>query len=304
MRALALLGAVTLALASCANGDSPDSGKRSVVTSFYPLTLAAERIGGDLVKVSSLTRPGVEPHDVELGAQDLAGLLEADLVVYAKGFQPAVDDAIEQVEPPRTLEVSTVARLDVAAEGEHAGESAEKHAAHQGNDPHFWLDPQRYIEVAKAVGDRLAKDDPAEAATYAQNTAAFVAQLETLDGEFRKGLSSCKIKTLVTSHAAFGYLAQRYGFEQHGIAGLSPETEPSAAALKQVAGVIRAEGVTTIYQETLVEPHFAQTVATATGAKIATLDPVEGITDQSAGKDYFEVMRSNLATLKQGQECT
>lgn len=305
-RALALAGVLSLSLAACGSGTSGGTGgKPSVVTSFYPIEFAAQRIGAGLIEVSSLTKPGAEPHDVELGAKDLAGLLEADLVVYSKGFQPAVDDAVEQVDPSKVLEVSGAAHLDLAAtQDDHAGQPTAAQAAPSGNDPHFWLDPQRYEAVAKAIGDRLAKNDPANAAAYAKNTDAFVAELETLDGEFTKGLASCRIKTLVTSHAAFGYLAQRYGFEQHGISGLSPETEPSASTLKQVAELIRAKGVTTIYQETLVDPHFAQTVATATRASLATLDPIEGITTESAGKDYFEVMRSNLATLEKGQECT
>lgn len=308
-RVLALLGAVTLTVAACGSGDTGGSGaadgKRSVVTSFYPLQLAAERIGGDLFSVTTLTKPGAEPHDVELGAQDLAGLLEADLIVYSAGFQPAVDEGIDQVRPDQVLEVSKAARLDLEpTEEDHAGESAEKHAEHSDVDPHFWLDPQRYAEVAEAIGDRLGADDPANAAAYAANTKTFVAELEKLDQELTAGLASCSIKTLVTSHAAFAYLADRYGFEQHGISGLSPEVEPSAAELKKVSDIVTAEGVTTIYQETLVEPHFAQTVASATGAKLATLDPIEGINDQSAGKDYFEVMRSNLKTLQQGQDCS
>lgn len=307
-RALAIAGTVILTAAACGTsgtGDSATEGKRSVVTSFYPIELAAQRIGGDLVEVHTLTKPGAEPHDVELGAQDLAGVLDADLVVYSAGFQPAVDEAVAQVEADRVLEVSKAARADLEpTEDEHAGESAEEHAAHTGADPHFWLDPLRYADVAKAIGARLSADDPANAAAYAANTQAFVAELETLDTEFSTGLASCSIKTLVTSHAAFAYLADRYGFEQHGISGLSPEVEPSAAGLKEVADVVQAEGVTTIYQETLVEPHFAQTVASSTGAKLATLDPIEGINDESAGKDYFEVMRSNLETLKQGQGCS
>jgi zinc transport system substrate-binding protein len=308
-RVLALVSALSLTLAACGGGTSEsggaDEGKRSVVTSFYPLQLAAERIGGDLVTVSTLTKPGAEPHDVELGAQDLAGLLDADLVVYSAGFQPAVDDGIEQAGAEHVLEVSKAARLDLEpAADEHAGESAEEHAEHSGADPHFWLDPQRYADVAEAIGDRLATDDPANAAAYEKNTATFVAELEALDKELSAGLASCSIKTLVTSHAAFAYLADRYGFEQHGISGLSPEVEPSAAGLKEVSEIVKAEGVTTIYQETLVEPHFARTVATATGASLATLDPLEGINDQSAGTDYFEVMRSNLKTLQQGQECS
>ncbi len=128
--------------------------------------------------------------------------------------------------------------------------------------------------------------------------------MTTLDGELRAGLASCRSKVLVTSHAAFGYLAQRYGLEQHGISGISPEAEPSGSALREISDLVRSEGVSTIYQETLVEPKFAQTVATSTGAALATLDPIEGITTESAGKDYFEVMRSNLATLQQGQGCS
>ncbi len=310
LRAVALTSALALTLAACGTGtpgESPgaDGGKRSVVTSFYPLQLAAERIGGDLVTVSTLTKPGAEPHDVELGAQDLAGLLRADLVVYSAGFQPAVDEGVEQVAPERVLEVSQAARLDLEPTAdEHEGESAEQHAEHSGADPHFWLDPQRYADVAEAIGARLAADDPANAAAYARNTDAFVGELEALDEELSTGLASCSIKTLVTSHAAFAYLADRYGFEQHGISGLSPEVEPSAADLNEIAELVKAEGVTTIYQETLVEPHFAQTVASSTGASLATLDPIEGINDQSAGKDYFEVMRSNLETLQEGQDCS
>ncbi len=308
-RALALLGAVTLTVAACGTGDPEGSGGRAdgldVVTSFYPLQLAVERIGGEHVTVHTLTKPGAEPHDVELGPQDLAGLLEADVIVYSAGFQPAVDDGVEQAQQDKVLEVSKAARLDLQpAEDEHADESAEEHAEHSGADPHFWLDPQRYADVAEAISERLAKADPANAAAYTANSKAFVTELTALDEELTTGLANCSIKTLVTSHAAFAYLADRYGFEQHGISGLSPEVEPSAAQLKEVSEIVKAEGVTTIYQETLVEPHFAQTVATTTGAKLATLDPIEGITDQSAGKDYFEVMRSNLKALQQGQACS
>lgn len=309
-RVVALLGLAALTLGAC--GSSPDAGgarsdtagKRSVVVSFYPLELAAQRIGGDLVTVRSLTKPGAEPHDVELGAQDLAHLLEADVVIYSRGFQPAVDAGVDQASPAKVLEVSRTARLTLAATHEAASPGELSGTEPQGNDPHFWLDPMRYADVAKAIGARLAAVDPTHAATYEANTTAFVDELTALDHEFSTGLANCRITTLVTSHAAFGYLAQRYGLVQHGISGLSPEVEPTASQLKAVSDLVRAKGVTTIYQETMVEPEFAQTVAAATGARLATLDPLEGITSESAGRDYFEVMRNNLQTLKQGQECS
>jgi zinc transport system substrate-binding protein len=249
-------------------------------------------------------------------------MTKARLVVYADGFQPAVDDAMAQVDPSHVLDVAAAARLTLPATEEghdHGGAEGPSvegtapptdapHASgdghdHAADDPHFWLDPQRYAAVARAIGARLAKDDPADAATYEKNTAAFVARLTALDRSYRTGLASCRSTVVVTSHAAFGYLAQRYGLDQHGIAGISPEAEPSAAGLKAVSDLVRSEGVTTIFQETLVEPQLADTIARSTGATVATLDPVEGITDASAGRDYFEVMRSNLAALRKGLGC-
>ncbi|MDC5697891.1 metal ABC transporter substrate-binding protein [Intrasporangium calvum] len=306
--------ALTLTAAACSSSEAPGGsasgaagGKTSVVTSFYPIQFATEQIAGDAIDVTVLTKPGAEPHDLEIGAQDLARLTDSALVIYSKGFQPAVDDAVEQVDGKHVLDVSGAAKLTLTAAEEqgHAGESEAAHEEHAGGtDPHFWLDPERYASVADAIAARLAELDPEQAATYQRNAAAFVDKLTALDEEFTSTLKSCSIKELVTSHAAFTYLADRYGFEQHGIAGVSPEAEPSAAGLAEITALVKQHGVTTIYQETLVEPHFAETVAGSSGAKVATLDPLEGITDASAGSDYFEVMRSNLDVLKEGQGCS
>ncbi len=321
---LAALGAtagLVLGAAACGSDTGGATGSTgaaategAVVTSFYPLQLATQAITGSALPVTVLTKPGAEPHDLELAPQDVGGLTQARLVIYADGFQPAVDEAMAQVDPNRVLDVADVASLtldgadeehaDHADSADHASESAGDHAEHAGADPHFWLDPQRYAAVAKAIGTRLAQDDPANAAAYGRNTSAFIDRLTALDRDLKAGLASCESTVLVTSHAAFGYFAQRYGLDQHGISGISPEAEPSAAGLKAVADLVRTQKVTTIYQETLVEPKFAQTVATSTGAALATLDPIEGITAESAGKDYFEVMRSNLTALQKGLGCS
>src|SRR6478752_4399043 len=304
MRRIALLVLPALAagglLSACGSGSvdgaaagSTAGGTVSVVASFYPIEFAVQQVGGDHVAVTSLTKPGAEPHDVELSPQDVAKVAEAGLVVYAKGFQPAVDTAVDQEGSQHAFDVAPVANLNLAAPPDAAA----------AKDPHFWLDPQRYAAVATAIGQRLGEADPANAATYTQNAMAFTDKLGALDAEFRMTLASCARKDLVTSHAAFGYLSERYGFTQVPIAGLSPDVEPSAAQLAQVADFVKAHGVTTIYAETLVEPAFAETVAKSTGARLATLDPIEGLTSTSAGHDYLEVMRSNLATLKAGQGC-
>jgi zinc transport system substrate-binding protein len=305
--ALALTGVGALGACASSSG-ATDAGPSSssgltIATSFYPLQFAAQQIAGPHASVTSLTKPGAEPHDVELSAREVVGLRNADLLVYESGFQPAVDEAMGLLDGSKVLDVTPVADLTLSG-----AEDEQAHAAGDGHDhavdPHFWLDPERYAAVAQALGQRLSKDDPAHAADYAARTRAFVDRLDALDSSFRTGLAHCRINDLVTSHAAFGYLAQRYGLVQHGITGLSPEAEPSAGALAGIAALVKQHGVTTIYQETLVEPHFAEVIASETGAKVATLDPVEGITNASAGTDYFEVMQANLATLEKGQECT
>lgn len=290
----------------------PTDGQVRVVASFYPLEFAAQQVGGDHLSVVSLTKPGVEPHDLELTAKAVGRIAGAELVVYAKGFQPAVDTAVDQEGAGHALDVAPVANLDrlAAPEDDGHGDPGPTHAADQdaadsgaAMDPHFWLDPERYARVAAAIGDRLAQVDPGHAAEYSANAKAFGARLAALDGDLRAGLASCANTELVTSHAAFGYLSERYGLTQVPIAGLSPDAEPSAAKLAGVADFVRRNHVTTIYTETLGEPAFADTISRSTGAQLAVLDPIEGLTPQSSGQDYFEIMRSNLSVLRAGQGC-
>lgn len=299
---LALLAAVTLLLTACGGGsaasDTTESpgGSLPVFASFYPLEYAAAQVGGPHVTVFNLTKPGTEPHDAELSPKELADLSKASVVFYAKGFQPAVDEAVAQRAQHAAFDVAPVAHLDVPA-------AVESGTPPGGTDPHFWLDPQRYAAVATAVGERLAAVDPPNAADYRVRSARFTEALATLDRDFATGTRGCRMKALVTSHAAFGYLAQRYGFTQVPISGLDPAAEPSAGKLTQVADYVRAHGVTTIYAETLVDPAVAQTIAQHTGATVALLDPVEGLTDRSPGRNYLEIMRANLTALRAGQGC-
>ncbi|MFC8502714.1 metal ABC transporter substrate-binding protein [Pedococcus sp. NPDC057267] len=310
-RSVTVLGLTALALAgvtACGSGTgtAADGSRRLAVSAaFYPLEYLVHRVGGDHVEVQGLTKPGGEPHDIELTPRQVGAMATADLVVYERGFQPAVDQAVRQDASRQAFDVSPAADLSlVSTEAGHAGESQSTAAAHGAVDPHFWLDPQRYAAVAQSVADRLAALDPTHATAYRDNAAALRADLTALDTEYRTGLASCRSKDLVTSHAAFGYLAQRYGLHQEGITGLDPEAEPNPAELAAVAAHVRAVGARTIYAETLVSPAVADTLARETGARVAVLDPIEGITSDSRGTDYLAVMRSNLQVLRSGQECT
>ncbi len=289
-----------------------------IIASFYPLQFVAERVGGDRVDVTNLTPVGTEPHDLELTGGDIASLQDADLVVFLSGFAPAFDDAVENVADDHALDVTGAARLDLEDGSLHSDteldENDDEHDDHEGDagevpghggaDPHFWLDPTRLADVADAVAARLSDLDPERADSYTQNATTLREQLEDLDAEFAAGLAECGHTDIVTSHTSFGYLAQRYGLTQVGISGLSPDEEPSSADLADVIRFVADNDVQTIYYEQLVDPAVAETVAAETGAATDVLDPIEGVTGESQGTDYFEIMRSNLANLRTGQGCT
>jgi zinc transport system substrate-binding protein len=259
-------------LAGCGVGGS---GGDNVVAAFYPVAFAAQQIGGPALHVGNLTPPGAEPHDIELRPKEVARVERAKLVLYlSHGFQPAVSKAVDQ---------GSGRGIDVLA-------GLPLH----GNDPHVWLDPVLYGRVARTIGTALHRPSN-----------AFVSRVRALDRQYRQGLRTCKRHEIVTSHAAFGYLAARYGLQQVSITGLTPESEPTPRQLTHVVEVVRRTHATTVFFETLLSPRLADTVAREVGAHTAVLDPLEGLTpeQQQKGDNYFTVMRRNLDALRQALAC-
>ncbi|MGP4012258.1 metal ABC transporter solute-binding protein, Zn/Mn family [Streptomyces sp. 4N124] len=297
------------ALSACSSDSGSDTAsaagstdKFDVVASFYPMQFLAEQIGGDHVNVTTLTEPGQEPHDLEISAKQTAALQESDAVLYLKSLQPAVDEAVGQSEVKTKIDAATLTKLEDHGETGHAHEGEEEHAEEEASestlDPHVWLDPVKYAEVAEGVGTALAKADPDNAADYRKNTVDLVAKLNTLNTDFETGLKNTDTKVFFTNHAAFSYLAERYGLTMEAISGLEPDSEPSAARIKELQTEAKADGVTTVFYETLVSDKTAKTLADDAGLKTDVLDPIEGITDKSKGDDYFAVMQANLTALE------
>jgi zinc transport system substrate-binding protein len=274
-----LILALMPGLIGCA-GDAAN-GRTSVAAAFYPLAYAAEQIAGDQVSVRNLTPPGAEPHDVELSARDVERIRSADVVLYlGSGFQPNFERAVKGADGEKVDLLRGLRLLP--------GE--------EGLDPHVWLDPLRYEEQARRIGDVLAR--PGEADRFAD-------RLRKLDSDFKRGLARCARREIVTSHAAFTYLIDRYGLVQIPLTGVSPEAEPTARDLERIIREVKRNRSTTVFFETLVSPRLAETVAREAGAKTAVLNPLEGLSQDEldAGKDYFSVMRENLAALRKALGC-
>jgi zinc transport system substrate-binding protein len=332
-RSLALAVIPALLLAACGDDEEDDSAggggdggdRLEVVASFYPIAEAATRVGGDRVEVTNLTPAGTEPHDLELTPDQVDQLEDADLVLYlGQGFQPAVAEIAEGRDGPSVdllegveLQAGASEALEAEEEagGEHAeegggeaegeGEEGEEHAE-SGLDPHFWLDPQLLSNAVDEIEGTLADEAPDDADTFATNAQDYKDELTALDEEMAASLANCARSEIVTSHAAFFYLAERYGLTQLPIAGVSPESEPDADRLDELADQIEAEGITTVFFETLVSPDVAETLARETGVDTAVLNPIEGLTEEQAdaGDDYASVMRENLAVLVEALGCS
>jgi zinc transport system substrate-binding protein len=271
VRSLALV-VLALLVAGCSDGMS--APERTVIASFYPLAWATEQVAGDSIDgVVNLTPPGVEPHDIELSPSDVGAIRDAQLVVYlGGGFQPALEDAVAERDG---------GSLDVL---------------YGDSDPHIWLDPVRF---ARSVGGIARTLDGIESARPA------LSRLQRLDAEYRRGLADCDRRTIVTTHAAFTQLARRYGLAEVSLAGRSPESEPSPRELEELIAKVRASGATTVFSEPLVSDRLAQTIAREAGVAVATLDPIEGLTEAQldTGEDYMSIMRANLAALREALAC-
>ena len=309
----------------------------TVSTSFYPIQYLAEAIGGPLVKVSTVTPSNVEPHDFELSGKETAELSKADLIAYVPGFQPSLDKAVKEVgSGPTVVDLSKPANLvhheGVEEEHEHSeeasagatdaastaataqsseaghddhGHAEHSHAEggedHDGDlDPHFWLDPQRMIKVAETLEASFAQVDPANANDYKAGLDKLKTALTNLDTQYTKGLSSCQHNTFITSHAAFGYLADRYKLTQASISGIDPETEPSPAEMANIKSVVQSTGVKTIFTEELVSDAPAKAIAAETGAETSVLSPLESKPERG---DYTDAMTTNLDRLKSAMVC-
>lgn len=315
---VALLG--TVACGTAADSASPrftEASRVAVVASFYPLAEAAIAIGGDRVEVINLTPPGSSPHSVELVGKVVEEIEKADVVVYlGGGFQPSIEKVVEGL-PASTRAFDLLPRDLLAVDSPLAGVEGEvegtvleatvlEGTVVEGDlDPHVWLDPIRFRAMAQALAAALVDVDPEGKATYTSNAADYARQLDDLHRDMTAALADCDSRVVVTSHRAFGYLADRYDLVQLPIAGISPDEEPSPRSLRAVAEAARREGVRTVFFEELVPRKLADTVAREIGAESSALNPIEGVTTEEIGSgvSYSSIQRANLAALASGLGC-
>jgi zinc transport system substrate-binding protein len=296
---LLILALLTLALAGC--GSRPNqavpatAGKLKVVASVYPVYEFARQVGGDRIELTMLVPPGAEPHDWEPTAREMVAIKSAKLFLYhGAGF--------ENIDKLLTKEALGATQAVAVSDGIPVIKGDDDHDHHGGHaDSHIWLDPVLAQREVATIAAALEAADPQNAAHYRQNADRFSKELAALDGEYRSGLENLPGRTIVTSHAAFGYLTKRYNLEQMPIMGLSPDSEPTPERLAAIVRFCRQHNVKYIFFETIVNPRLAETLAKETGARLLVLNPLENLTEAEVkqGKNYLVIMRENLTNLRQ-----
>jgi zinc transport system substrate-binding protein len=274
------------------------SVKLQVMTSFYPLYFFIEQIAGDKADVVNITPVGVEPHDYEPTAQDMAQIENSKiLVLVGLGFEPWGNNVRKNLQFKNTV---------IAFVGDEIMNQSEVGEKKNVIDPHVWQSPLMAKKIIDRITVNLMEVDSANSSYYQKNAAKIKTRLDELDTQYKEGLAHCAQKNIITSHAAFGYVAAEYGFKQVPIAGLSPDAEPSLRQLADIAAFVKANNISYIFFESLASPKLSEILASETGAKTLILNPIEGLTDEqiSKGEDYFTEMQNNLANLKIALQCS
>ncbi len=285
------LALVLLAGAGC--GPAAPPAKPRVVATIYPLWEFSRQVAGARAEAIALVPPGVEPHDWEPSARDVSLVQGAAVLVHTgTGVDAWVDKLLADATGRGAVVVNASQGLSLIRNGSVV-------------DPHVWLDPALARSEVAAIAAGLVRADPGGRAAYEENARAFTTKLEALDQAFTAGLGDCARRDIVTSHAAFAYLARRYRLTQVAVMGLAPEAEPSPAELAGIVRRARALKVTHVFFEPLVSPRLAETLSREIGAAPLSLNPIEGITKEEAavGAGYLELMRGNLENLRTALGC-
>jgi zinc transport system substrate-binding protein len=273
------------------NGD-----RLAVSATFYPMAEFARQVGGDRVTVTTLVTPGLEPHDYDPTPREMSAIYKSSVLIYnGAGFEPWVEKIKQDLAGSGVWLAETSSGISLRQAG----------AGHDNVDPHIWLDPLFAVRQVESIRAVLIKADPSNEATYKANAAAYIAKLNALDNSFSTGLATCQLHEVIASHESLGYLAARYKFEVIGLAGLSPDDEPSPGELAAAAEYAQTHGITHVFLETLANPKLTQTLASEVGATAITFNPLEGLSDQEQkdGKDYLTIQQENLQALRTALHC-
>ena len=296
-----MIGLFVLVLGACGQKTSQDSKEAKgmkIVTSFYPIYAMVKEISGDLNDVRMIqSSSGI--HSFEPSANDIAAIYDADVFVYhshtLESWAGSLDLSLQnsKVKVIEASEGMTLERVP-GLEDMQAGDGIDEKTLY---DPHTWLDPEKVAEETQIIADKLSELDNANKDTYQKNAQSYSNKAHDLTNKYKPIFEKASQKTFVTQHTAFSYLAKRFGLNQLGIAGISPDQEPSPRQLTEIQEFVKTYKVKTIFTESNASSKVADTLVKSTSVSLKTLNPLEA--DPQNDKSYLENLEENLAVLAQ-----
>ena len=290
---------LALFLGACSQdkqNDVKESHGMKIVTSFYPVYSMVKAVSGDLNDVRMIqSSSGI--HSYEPSANDIAAIYDADVFVYhshtLESWAGSLDPSLQKSKV-KVLEASEGMTLErvPGLEDMQAGDGIDEKTLY---DPHTWLDPEKVAEEAQIIADKLSELDSANKDTYQKNAQNFSAKAHDLTKKYQPIFEKANQKTFVTQHTAFSYLAKRFGLNQLGIAGISPDQEPSPRQLTEIQEFVKTYKVKTIFTESNASSKVADTLVKSTGVSLKTLNPLEA--DPQNDKSYLDNLEEDIAIL-------
>ena len=304
---VALIAAVLITAASAFYTPTQQTDKLQVVATFYPLAFFTQQIGGEHVQVTQLVPSNTEIHNWEPSASDITAAEKADIIIYNGAgldhwMQNEILPALTDTKTRITIDTTQDAPLLQTTQHEEEHENDHDHGEY---DPHTWVSPYMAKLQAEKIYMALVTQDPDHETYYTNNWATLKTSLEQIDADYTETLSAKKKDTIFVSHAAFGYPADRYGFQQHGVIGLSADEQPSAAAIADILNLMVQHETYVVYVDPVYSEEYAQTLKneleTQTGQTVTILK-LYLMTGPVDDKNYLEQQVFNLQNLKTGLE--
>jgi zinc transport system substrate-binding protein len=298
-----VVGLALLLAFSAAAGPAGRQAKIKVITTVFPLFEFARAVGGDRTETILLVPPGADVHSWQPRLGDIKALSGPAGLFLSVGptlepwaarlFANAAGRGWKSLEASRGLD------LIEDAEDEEPGHGP------FGADPHVWLDFVQDQTIIDRIAQALAEVAPGEAAVFSANAEAYKVELRKLDRRYAETLEKCRGRRLLLGgHAAFGYLARRYGLVQTAVSGPSPDAAPNARELARVISLAKAEKIRTVFYEPGSGTRLARVLAAEIGAETKLLEPGHNPAPGSSGRrSFLALMDRNLEVLRDGLGC-
>ena len=277
---------------------------KTVVTTIYPLYFITKKIAGDSLEVKRLIKPGSEIHSFSPTPADMVSLDRADLLVtLGRDLEPW---SAKLASATDVKTVSMEKGLTLIHAGEHHAEDHDDASDHHsGINPHVWLDFDNDIKMVQMITDRLSRLYPKEQETFRNNAALLEKSFRKLQESYSDGLKSCKQKTLLVGHDAFGYLEREYGFQTESIMGIFAHSKPNAAKLASLSDLIKAKNLHYLFTDPLESSKSASQLASDMNLTLEPLYTLGNISleNEKKGEDMITLLYFDLAQLRKGLEC-